>query len=33
MRHRLLYTVLRDEMYTHPTLAEGFNGLFTAWVD
>lgn len=33
MRHGLPYTALRDEMYTHPTFAEGFNGLFTSWVD
>jgi pyruvate/2-oxoglutarate dehydrogenase complex dihydrolipoamide dehydrogenase (E3) component len=33
MRHGLPYTALRDEMYTHPTFAEGLNGLFTSWVD
>jgi pyruvate/2-oxoglutarate dehydrogenase complex dihydrolipoamide dehydrogenase (E3) component len=33
MRLRVPYTTLRDEMYTHPTFAEGFNGLFTAWID
>lgn len=33
MRHGLPYTALRDEMYTHPTFAEGLNGLFTAWVE
>lgn len=32
MRHNLPYTALRDEMYTHPTFAEGLNGLFTSWV-
>lgn len=32
MRHGLPYTALWDEMYTHPTLTEGLNGLFTAWV-
>jgi len=26
MRHGLPYTALRDEMYTPPTFAEGFNG-------
>ena len=33
MRHDLPYTALRDEMYTHPTFAEGLNGLFASWVD
>ena len=33
MRHGLPYTALRDEMYTHPTFAEGLNGLFTSWVE
>jgi pyruvate/2-oxoglutarate dehydrogenase complex dihydrolipoamide dehydrogenase (E3) component len=33
MRHDLPYTALRDEMYTHPTFAEGLNGLFTSWVE
>lgn len=33
MRLGAPYTTLRDEMYTHPTFAEGLNGLFTAWVD
>jgi len=33
MRHNLPYTALRDEMYTHPTFAEGLNGLFTSWVE
>lgn len=33
MRHGLPYMALRDEMYTHPTFAEGLNGLFTSWVE
>lgn len=33
MRLGIPYTTLRDEMYTHPTLAEGLNGLFGAWVE
>lgn len=33
MRHDLPFTALRDEMYTHPTFAEGLNGLFTSWVE
>lgn len=33
MRLGAPYTTLRDEMYTHPTFAEGLNGLFTSWVD
>ena len=32
MRLGLPYTALRDEMYPHPTFAEGLNGLFTSWV-
>jgi hypothetical protein len=32
MRFGLPYTALRDEMYAHPTFAEGLNGLFTSWV-
>lgn len=33
MRAGLPYTMLRDEMYTHPTMAEGLNNLFTSWID
>ncbi|MDE3231438.1 MAG: hypothetical protein KGO05_16285, partial [Chloroflexota bacterium] len=33
MRLGVPYTTLRDEMYTHPTFAEGLNGLFGAWVE
>ncbi|HLZ22566.1 MAG TPA: FAD-dependent oxidoreductase [Ktedonobacterales bacterium] len=33
MRLGLPYTLLRDEMYTHPTFMEGLNGLFTSWVE
>ncbi len=33
MRAGLPYTMLRDEMYTHPSMTEGLNGLFTAWVE
>jgi pyruvate/2-oxoglutarate dehydrogenase complex dihydrolipoamide dehydrogenase (E3) component len=33
MRLGIPYTTLRDEMYTHPTLSEGLNGLFGAWVE
>jgi pyruvate/2-oxoglutarate dehydrogenase complex dihydrolipoamide dehydrogenase (E3) component len=33
MRLGVPYTTLRDEMYTHPTLSEGLNGLFGAWVE
>lgn len=29
----LPYTALRDGMIAHPTMAEGLNALFTAWVD
>lgn len=32
MRLGVPYTMLRDEMYTHPTFMEGLNGLFTSWV-
>ena len=32
MRLGLPYTMLRDEMYTHPTFMEGLNGLFASWV-
>ena len=32
MNARLPYTTLRDQIYTHPTLAEGLNDLF-AMVD
>jgi probable pyridine nucleotide-disulfide oxidoreductase len=32
MRLKVPYTTLRDEMYTHPTISEGFNGLFASWV-
>lgn len=28
MNARLPYTTLRDQIYTHPTLAEGLNDLF-----
>jgi pyruvate/2-oxoglutarate dehydrogenase complex dihydrolipoamide dehydrogenase (E3) component len=33
MRLGVPYTLLRDEMYTHPTFMEGLNGLFTSWVE
>ncbi len=33
MRLGVPYTVLRDEMYTHPTFMEGLNGLFASWAD
>lgn len=33
MRLEAPYTVLRDEMYTHPTFMEGLNNLFTSWVE
>jgi pyruvate/2-oxoglutarate dehydrogenase complex dihydrolipoamide dehydrogenase (E3) component len=33
MRLGVPYTTLRDEMYTHPTLTEGLNGLFGAWIE
>jgi len=33
MRLGVPYTTLRDEMYTHPTLSEGLNGLVGAWVE
>lgn len=33
MRLDVPYTLLRDEMYTHPTFMEGLNGLFTSWVE
>jgi pyruvate/2-oxoglutarate dehydrogenase complex dihydrolipoamide dehydrogenase (E3) component len=32
MRLGLPYTMLRDEMYCHPTFTEGLNSLFTSWV-
>ncbi|MGH2117051.1 pyridine nucleotide-disulfide oxidoreductase [Aerococcus sp. L_32] len=32
MNAHLPYTILRDQIYTHPTLAEGLNDLF-AMVD
>lgn len=32
MRMGAPYTVLRDEVYTHPTFMEGLNGLFASWV-
>jgi len=32
MMGRLPYTVLRDAVFAHPTLAESFNNLFTTLV-
>jgi probable pyridine nucleotide-disulfide oxidoreductase len=33
MDANLPYTVLRDNIYTHPTMSEGLNDLFAAGVN
>jgi probable pyridine nucleotide-disulfide oxidoreductase len=30
MDQKIPYEVLRDQIYTHPTMSEGFNDLFMA---